>query len=336
MKINANNRDYEGVLQIRTGSHLYGTNTETSDEDFSGIFLPSKYEVFGFETIEEIDNSVVSKDSEGKNTKDAIDFKYYEFRKFCKLALDCNPNILEHLFVNEENVVYISEVGRELLNLKNYFLGKQSIFTKYSSYAKSQGHKMRLKPENYENLKIVLEYLYNYIGTDTIINMSNKEEQVKSRQLLVELATDINEKKMPIEFKDSFIKIGDLNFNKNINIKNTINSIETRISSAGSRKVLWEQFGFDTKFGANLIRLLLEGIELLTDECLTFPLKEKELILDIKQGKYTLDEVLKLSEQLSNKLEIAYACSNLPLKSNYKIIQEFVIDTIQSRIDIGR
>lgn len=332
MKISANNREYTCILKIRTGSHLYGTNTETSDEDFSGIFLPSPYEVFGFETIEEIDNSIVSKDAEGRNTKDAIDFKCYEFRKFCKLALDCNPNILEHLFVNKENCLFASEVGNKLLSLNNYFLGKQNIFTKYSSYAKSQGHKMRLKPENYENLKIVLEFLYDYIGTKSIINMSNKEEQVKARQLLVELATDINEKKMPIEFKDSFIKIGDLNFNKNINIKNTINSIETRINNAGSRKILWEQFGFDTKFGANLIRLLLEGIELLTDECLTFPLKEKELVLNIKQGKYSLDEVLSLSEQLSDKLGVAYNSSSLPLKSNYSKIQEFVIDTIRQEI----
>lgn len=331
MKINTNNREYETILKIRIGSHLYGTNTETSDEDFSGIFLPSQYEVFGFETIEEIDNSIVSKDAEGKNTKDAIDCKYYEFRKFCKLALDCNPNILEHLFVNEENILHISNEGRELLNLNQFFLGKQNIFNKYFAYAKSQGHKMRLKPENYENLKIVLEYLYNYIGTDSIINMFNKEEQVKARQLLVELSSDVEEKKIPIEFKDSFIKIGDLNVNKNINLKNVINCIETRINSAGSRKVLWEKYGFDTKFGANLIRLLIEGIELLTTSSLKFPLKEKELILDVKQGKLSLDEVLKLSEHLTNRMESSFDDSNLPLKSNYSKIQEFVIDAMKRK-----
>ena len=30
------------VLLVRHGSHAYGTNTETSDEDFKGVAIPPK------------------------------------------------------------------------------------------------------------------------------------------------------------------------------------------------------------------------------------------------------------------------------------------------------
>ncbi len=41
------------ILEIKVGSHLYGTNTPTSDIDYSGIFLPNKALVFGFKGVEE-------------------------------------------------------------------------------------------------------------------------------------------------------------------------------------------------------------------------------------------------------------------------------------------
>jgi predicted nucleotidyltransferase len=76
---------------MNTGSHLYGTNTPTSDIDICGIVMPSIEEVYGFEKMEEFDLSITDKDSSGKNTKDAVDIKYYEFRKFVKLAMENNP-----------------------------------------------------------------------------------------------------------------------------------------------------------------------------------------------------------------------------------------------------
>ena len=42
------------ILKFRVGSHLYGTNTPESDEDFSGVFMPHENTVFGFERAEEV------------------------------------------------------------------------------------------------------------------------------------------------------------------------------------------------------------------------------------------------------------------------------------------
>ena len=45
------------ICKIMHGSHLYGTNTENSDLDYKGIYLPSKKEYFTQQVKKCIDHS---------------------------------------------------------------------------------------------------------------------------------------------------------------------------------------------------------------------------------------------------------------------------------------
>lgn len=128
------------ILDIRVGSHLYGTNTKTSDEDYSGVFIPEEDYVFGLLTVNEVDESVVSKLDTNKNSPDAIDAKYYELRRFLKLAMDNNPNIIEHLFVNDDNILYVDVYGQLLLDSATQFPYK-GLTAKFLGYANSQKKK---------------------------------------------------------------------------------------------------------------------------------------------------------------------------------------------------
>ena len=79
------------ILEIRSGSHLYGTNTPESDEDFVGIFMPPEEYVYGLQSVQEVDLGIKDKHADGKNTADAVDRKLYEFRKFVNLAQGEQP-----------------------------------------------------------------------------------------------------------------------------------------------------------------------------------------------------------------------------------------------------
>lgn len=105
-------KDNKIILKIRTGSHLYGTNTSNSDEDFVIVFLPTKDELIGLNPKEDSWQEIV----------DGIDCTYYSFRKFLKLCLNGNPNLIELLFLNKENIIDITAEGSELLELKTLFL----------------------------------------------------------------------------------------------------------------------------------------------------------------------------------------------------------------------
>lgn len=97
----------------------------------------------------------------------------------------------------------------------------------------------------------------------------------------------------------------------------------------GDRKVYIEKYGYDVKFASHLIRLLEEGIQLLTEGELTFPIPNNRFIRDIKLGKYSMDEVLRKAESLENLIETAYIISKLPNKPDYDAISKLQIDLLR-------
>jgi len=316
------------ILEYRVGSHLYGTNVDTSDEDFSGIFMPTEKQVFGFEKMEEIDLSIISKDEKGKNLSDAKDIKLYEFRKFIRLAMENNPNILEMLFVNKENLIYSTDLGQKLLDIKHLFPHK-GLKPKFLGYAFSQKKKMLIKTDNYYNLKHGLQSLYDYIGNDTIHNLTNKDIIHKTKQFLLEIEDFLAKTNSPFKFNKTYIEIGDINIEKNSMVKQAIKIIERRLAGVSNREELYLKHGYDTKYSSHLIRLLQEGKELLETGKVEFPLREKNLILDIKQGKYSKEEIIEMSESYEADIENLVLKSDLPAKPQYDKIQDFCVEQLK-------
>ena len=308
------------ILVIKTGSHLYGTNTEKSDVDYIGIFLPDIEYVLGFRHCDEVDLSKKSKLEDGKNAPDAVDIKYYEFRKFVKLALDNNPNILEVLFVNKENIVYINEIGEKLLALKHLFPYK-GLKQKFLGYAFSQKHKMVIKRDNYFNLVQAYDYLKKFSDDKYIseITISNKCPNF--------ITTTYDEK-----HNTKFIVIGDLNLQPSFTISKIKDILKERINKVGNREELLLKHGYDTKFGSHLVRLMFEGKELLETNNIEFPLKERKLLLDIKRGEHPITYILELAEKLEADIETLAVSSNLRSKSAFSEIEQFTINILKEKL----
>lgn len=293
------------ILKVRVGSHLYGTNTPTSDEDFVGIFIPTAEYLLGLKHIEEVDAGVKDKDESGKNTADAVDCKYYTLEKFARLALDNNPNILEILFVPREHIVDINSVGGALLWIRKRFLSK-NLKHRFLGYAFSQKHKMVIKLDNYEVLCEAQKYL-----------------EACDREYLVEVV-EVDHHPLFVKKKD-YATIGDINIPLASTIKKAKSFVDNRLNQFGSRQELVTKFGYDTKFASHLIRLIVEGIELLSTGDLVFPLKEAELLRDIRNGKYSLDEVLKMADVYEKEIENLYESSSLPHSPDFEGVQQFVL-----------
>ena len=306
------------ILKVKTGSYLYGTNMSTSDEDYVGIFMPTEEYVFGLKKIEEIDLSIVKKDKNNKNTSDSIDCKYYEFRKFIKLAMECNPNILEILFTNNENITYINLYGHILLQNKKLFISKL-VKQKFLGYAFSQKHKMQIKTDNYFDLQNAL----------LILEKNNKD------MLLIEFINynkDYNyifKSNYDKNHNTKFITVGDLNLQPSYTINKVISVLNDRLSKVGNREELYTKYGYDVKFGMHLIRLMFEGIELLKTGNLIFPLKEKEYLKEIRKGNISVNEILKLSDILEKDIEKLSIETNLPSKPLYNEINQLCIDLMK-------
>lgn len=308
------------ILKVRVGSHLYGTNTPNSDLDYEGIFMPGPSVLLGLGRCEEVDCGTVDKDESGRNTKDAIDFKLREYRAFVKLALQNNPNILNILFANVDNIEYANEYGLRLLDMAKEF-PNDSCRHRYAAYAHSQMRKMREKPENYEDLQKAINSWKFFDGA----KVGHGEMLVVGIMDVLDWCTLEQRKDLEV-FVDNGpgknIVVGGMQFNRTVTVGNAFKRIKERLERASYRSKMWEQYGYDIKFASNLIQILKVGIELAKTGKIEFPLECKELILDIKNGKYELDQIVDMGEQLKTELE--NMDSVLPRHSDYEKIDNFV------------
>jgi uncharacterized protein len=115
------------IYRCVVGSRAFGLETETSDTDLRGIYLPPAdihWSMFG-----------VPEQLENDETQEC----YWELQKFLILALKANPNILECLYT--PLVEYSNEIANELLAMRSIFLSKL-VYQTYNGYVMSQFKKL--------------------------------------------------------------------------------------------------------------------------------------------------------------------------------------------------
>jgi predicted nucleotidyltransferase len=92
------------------------------------------------------------------------------------------------------------------------------------------------------------------------------------------------------------------------------------------RVELVEKYGFDTKYAGHIIRLGLQGIELMTTGSMTLPMSEeaRNAVVSIRTGGFTLPEVLQYAQVLEEQLAFAIAKSPLPEEPDLIAINRFL------------
>jgi len=95
-----------------------------------------------------------------------------------------------------------------------------------------------------------------------------------------------------------------------------------------NRPELVEKYGFDTKFAYHMIRLGLQGIELMNTGGITLPMPEgqRKLLLGIRQGERDKDFVSDMALGLKEQLENAIEQSELPERPDREWADKFLTD----------
>lgn len=99
------------------------------------------------------------------------------------------------------------------------------------------------------------------------------------------------------------------------------------------RKNVVDEYGYNTKNAATLIRLLRQGVEVLeTGQIQTFREKDRQELLDIKTGKLTLVGVQDLAEIEFKKLDAAFEKSSLPMENSNARINELLVEMMKMEL----
>jgi predicted nucleotidyltransferase len=148
------------LLIVIRGSHAYGTNIESSDTDYSGIFVQSIDDILGSKYLEQIND-------------DKNDTVIYEVRRFLELVSKNNPTVLELLNTPEDCILYKDPAFDMILENKDKFITKICA-NSFGGYAKMQIQKAKgqNKKQNWEKDKVtrkeVIDFVYVIEGEKSI------------------------------------------------------------------------------------------------------------------------------------------------------------------------
>jgi uncharacterized protein len=93
------------------------------------------------------------------------------------------------------------------------------------------------------------------------------------------------------------------------------------------RAELESKHGYDTKYAMHVIRLYGEAKELMEHGRITLPRPNRNELIDIRRGKYSLSEIRELGAQLESEALAAQATSPLPDEVDRHAINALLADT---------
>ncbi|MCM1186680.1 MAG: nucleotidyltransferase domain-containing protein [Lachnoclostridium sp.] len=301
------------ILLTLGGSHAYGMDKESSDLDVRGIALNSKEEVLlatDFEQAVNVDT----------------DTTVYSFNKMLELLSKCNPNTIEELGCIPEHYLYLSDIGKELLERRKMFLSKICVHT-FGGYAGSQLRRLENKSARLvgqaQNEAYILKSINNAKYDFKNRYYPHDESDVKlyidkavQEGYDSEIFMDVNLQHYPLRDWAGM-------WNEMKAIVSSYNKIGKRNEKAMSHDKLGKHM-------AHLIRLYMMCIDILEkEEIVTYRTEEHDLLMSIRNGEYLdanrqpTNAFYDLLNEYEKRFEYAKNNTSLPDVPDYKKINEF-------------
>jgi hypothetical protein len=92
------------------------------------------------------------------------------------------------------------------------------------------------------------------------------------------------------------------------------------------RAELEDKHGYDTKYAMHVIRLYGEAKELMESGRITLPRPNRDELIEIRRGKYSLTEIRELGAQLESEVLAAQVTSPLPDKVDQDEVSRLLAD----------
>lgn len=317
----------------RHGSRAYGTHLPTSDHDVRGIAVPPKEYFYGF--LHRFEQA------EQKGEPDVVIF---DLRKFMSLAADCNPNVLEVLFVDPSSQIYVHPGIEPLLAARDLFLSKKVRHT-FSGYAMSQLKRIEthrrwlLDPPTAPPVRqdfglpertvlpkdqlAAAESLMRKKVDAWQLDLEPLDEASKI-QLRDKLAESLAEMSLASEdaqvlcagrrlgYDDNFLDLLDRERRYTAAQRQWESYSTWQKTRNPARAALEAKHGYDSKHGMHLVRLMRMCREILETGKVHVLRPDAEELREIRAGAWSYDQIMEWARRQDAELDACYKASKLP------------------------
>ena len=305
------------------GSRSYGVEKQSSDWDFRGFASRSPREILLGQDYETF-------------TDNNTDTTIYSFDKILRLLADCNPNTIELLGLKPEHYLVMNDAAEYMVKNSDMFLSKRAEWS-FGGYAIQQMRRLQLlavrEVNQAQREAFIMETLqhasHNFqekYGIPTDSNIQLFIDKSSRNELDEEIFMNINIKNYPLRDYVSMI--------------NEMNAIIRSYNSIGSRNSKAIEHDKINKHQMHLARLYLMAFDILNDgKIITFREKERDFLMDIRNGKYITEdnqptkEFKQMVDEWEIQLKHAAQHSPLPDKPDWERINKFKAEVNYSVIN---
>lgn len=338
------------------GSKAYNCHIESSDDDYKGVTtLPKNYlysSILNFEQAELKDPNP--------------DTVIFSILKYFNLASSANPNILETLFVKPEHQLYVHPLMEKIIDNRNAFLSKKVRFSfggfAYSQMKRTKIHRSWLlkpvkkpsrkdfdlpdQPEiGQENLnaamaavdkeldKFNFNFLHSLSPEDRVMVKNSVSDMLTSMKIYHDDMFKAVTKK--ISFDDNLVRILQKEREYNSKLEDWRKYNDWLKNRNEKRAADEAKYGYDLKFAYHIVRLYRTCKELLETGKLNVYREDREEIMEVRNGRWTFDQLNEFVEKSDKELQTLYETSNvLPDTPNYKLLDNLCQEIVEAGINM--
>ncbi len=318
-------RPARGIVQIKFGSHLYGTVTPESDLDIKAVYLPSAHDIL-LQRAGSLLSENRSKEHGEKNTANDIDREAYSLQRYLDLLAEGQTVALDMLFAPDWAMLSQPDaVWDEVQALAPKILTKGAMA--FVRYCRQQANKYGIKGSRVASARQALTLLQagerQHGAAATLQVMTDELEKLVAEHEFI-MFSDVSQ---PNGTLTRCLEVCGKKAMLTATIKNAREIVAHIVSEYGQRALAAERNeGVDWKSLSHAVRVGHEALELFATRKITFPRPEAQHLLQIKQGRLPYVDVATEIERLLDQVDQAAADSNLPETADAQIIDDFVAD----------
>jgi predicted nucleotidyltransferase len=315
------------IVQMQFGSHLYGTNTPSSDIDIKGVYLPTSKDVL----LQRVKGSISQKRSKElgeKNLADEIDEEYYSLQKYLSLVTEGQTVAIDMLFCPDDKLTSSSGSWRNLIENRHRLISKKS--SAFVGYCMQQAKKYGVKGSRVAALRTTLHFLLDLVedyeySSDKLSGWSTYiEEFVKSEK---NEFIRIVEVPQTSGFIEKYLEVCGRKLQYTASMKMAIDVLNRLLEEYGKRALMAENnLGVDWKALSHAVRIAQQAVELFETGNVIFPRPNAKELLDIKQGNVPYVVVAEKIELLLEDVLSASAKSSLSENVDAEWIEDFLLN----------
>lgn len=326
------------IVEMRFGSHLYGTNTPSSDLDMKAVHIPAARDIL----LQKARPAVTEKREKGfgeKNTAEDIDRESYSLQKYLDLVAQGQTVALDMLFAPADTWTAVSGTWAEIIANRHLLVSRQ--YASFLGYCKQQANKYGIKGSRVAAARAargVLSVALNLHGTTARLEViaADIEAQTANTEFMALVDVEMLGPRVIRHWEVCGRKMPYTS-----SIKSTYEVMQRLVDEYGQRALQAEKNeGIDWKALSHAVRIGHQAIELLKTGHVIFPRPDAAHLLAIKKGELAYQAVAEEIEDLLDAVEPAAEKSGLRDSVDREWIDDFVCEVygreiLQDTLDLA-